>query len=94
MINKCIAAVLGFALLLAVPGHGQEIDQNKLTVYGKVRVFAKADRATITFEIKGEGKSLTAAFDQARNRIDTVAQQLQAIGLEDESAGDLVFSKH
>ena len=81
--------IVNFALVLvtligARPTFAQEPNRDKLTVYGKVRVFAKADRATITFTIKGEGKDLSAAFEQANDRVDAVARKLRMIGLSDD----------
>lgn len=44
-------------LYLSVTSFGQEVENNRLTVYGKVKVFAKADRANIVFNLKGVGSS-------------------------------------
>jgi uncharacterized protein YggE len=69
----------------------QEIEKDRLTVYGKVRVFAKTDRANISFEILGYGKSLKIAFDDAKAQMDTISQKLFAIGLTEEELSTTFF---
>lgn len=77
---------MSFALLVVMLIGGmtsaQEMKDHKLTVYGKVRVFAKADRATMRFDIKGVGNTLNAAFDNARLKLDSIATRLYAVGLQ------------
>lgn len=69
----------------------QEIEKDKLTVYGKVRVFAKTDRASISFDIQGYGKSLKIAFDNAKTQMDTISQKLFAIGLTEDEFSTTFF---
>jgi uncharacterized protein len=101
MIRRTALVVL-LLLINAQIGVGQEIKDHKLTVYGKVRVFAKADRAHIKFEIKGVGSSLKSAFESARVKLDTLSNRLYSIGLEptnlstsffrtEENRGDKAF---
>ncbi len=77
--------------VLAQESFAQEITDNRLTVLGKVRVFAKADRAIIRFDIKGAGKTLGQAFENAKTQMDVVADGLDAIGLTDESLSTSFF---
>jgi uncharacterized protein YggE len=89
------ARVMLFAVVLifisALDYQAQELDGNRLTVYGKVRVFAKADRATITFDIKGVGRSLQAAFNDANRQISAIAEKLYAIGLSEDNISTSFF---
>ena len=89
------ARVLLFAMVLifisALDYQAQELDGNRLTVYGKVRVFAKADRATVTFNIKGVGRSLQLAFNDANKQINAIAERLHAIGLSEGNLSTSFF---
>lgn len=49
--KKLIKAL--FIFILVANCLSQEIKNNRLTVFGKVKVFTKADRANIIFHIKG-----------------------------------------
>jgi uncharacterized protein YggE len=90
MLSRIITGLF-FLLTLCQLGQAQEIKDNKLTVYGKVRVFAKADRATIGFEIKGVGNSLNAAFENARLKMGSIATQLFGIGLTKDNLSTSFF---
>jgi uncharacterized protein YggE len=69
----------------------QEVHDGKITVYGKVRTFAKTDRAKVVFNVKGVGKSLGAAFEDARIKIDSIAIRLYEIGLSEENLSTSFF---
>jgi uncharacterized protein YggE len=68
-------------LFLSVASFAQEVEDNRLTVYGKVKVFTKADRANIVFQLKGVGSSLKSAFEDAEEQMSTVSARLESIGL-------------
>lgn len=68
-----------------------KIEPNKLTVGGKVKVFAKADRAKVNFIIEGLGKTLKASFADAQVKIDSITSQLYAIGLTEKNISTSFF---
>jgi len=63
-----------------------------MTVRGKARVYAPANRAKVSFSIEGVGKSLEAAFDDARLKMDSIASDLYAIGLSDRDIESSFYS--
>jgi uncharacterized protein YggE len=78
-------------LILAQSSYSQDIEENELTVYGKVRVFAKTDRANIPFVIRGFGKSLEEALGRANAKIDSVTEKLYALGLTEKNLSTSFF---
>lgn len=64
---------------------------NSLSVSGYVKVYARADRATICFDVKGEGSSLEQAFDRISRKVDSIAARLKTIGIEDSELGTSHF---
>lgn len=70
----------------------QEITEKGMIVQGKARVYAPADRAKVSFSIKGVGKSLEAAFDDARLKMDSIASDLYTIGLRDRDIESSFYS--
>ncbi len=80
-----------FVFLLITNSYAEEIEKDKLTVYGKVKVFAKADRAKVSFEIKGYGKSLKNAFESANTQIRTIAEKLSELGLSEKNISTSFF---
>ena len=98
--GRIVASLLTAVILTAASsafaqpsGVGNDSIQT-LTVQGKVRVFAPADRAVVTFEVLGEGKSLAAAFDQARQRVDSLSLRLKAIGVAEDALATSLFSSN
>ena len=87
----CFPLVALFVLITVQAGAAQEIDNHKLTVRGRTQVSAKADRAKIQFDIRGVGNSLNAAFDNARSKLDQLAQKLYALGLEKKNLSTSFF---
>jgi len=69
----------------------QEILDNHLTVYGKVKVFAKADRATITFNLKGTGSSLKSAFNDAKIQMNKISTALNNVGISEKDISTSFF---
>jgi len=67
-------------------------DHDSLFVSGKVRVFAKADRARVVFEINGFGSSLHQAFDKAGTKMDSIIARLAAIGLSENDLSTSLFT--
>lgn len=90
MVTRAVVATV-LILFGAQFGASQEVKDHSLTVYGKVRVFAKADRAKIKFDIKGVGSSLKGAFENARAKLDTIAGKLYAIGLDQSNLSTSFF---
>ncbi len=89
-IRYCITVALLVALV--TPNClAQELGGSRLTVRGKVRSYAKTDRARVMFSIKGVGKTLRAAFSDAETKIDTITTRLQTIGIDQESLGTSFF---
>lgn len=82
-----------FILILIIIFHSfaQEIQNNHLIVYGKVKVFAKADRASVIFLIKGVGSSLKSAFDDARNQMRIISNELYGLGLSKKNISTSFF---
>ncbi len=83
--RRLITISVVFCLLLSVSviaDEKTECKPNTLTVSGKIKVTAKADKATISFTITGEGKSLEKAFGRVRAKMDSVATRLIAIGID------------
>lgn len=91
-------------LLLALPLAAQTPIQERphLTVRGQAQVEVPADRATISFSVKGVGASLEAAVAAAEAKIRAIVTPLQALGLtendiatshfqSDENEGDKAF---
>lgn len=78
---KSIKILFIAVLFLSVASFAQEVEDNRLTVYGKVKVFAKADRANIVFHLKGVGSSLNRAFDDAKQQMSIISTKLENIGL-------------
>jgi len=81
-------AIVACAQLLVA----QEITEKGMTVRGKARVYAPANRAKVSFSIEGVGKSLEAAFDDARLKMDSIASDLYAIGLSDRDIESSFYS--
>ena len=71
-------------LVFAITCLSQEVKNNQLTVYGKVKVFTQADRAAVSFHIKGTGSSLKNAFNDAQTQMSRISTQLIDIGLNDK----------
>ena len=78
-------------LILTTTCLSQEVKDNQLTVYGKVKVFAQADRASITLHIKGTGSSLKNAFDDAKTQMNTISTKLNNIGLGEKEISTSFF---
>ena len=78
-------------IIIVVETSAQEIDRDKLTVYGKVRVFAKMDRAIVSFKIEGVGRTLKDAFSDANKKIDSISVKLFAIGLSQNNLSTSFF---
>ena len=89
MLSKKLIVYCIMLMILSYGLNAQEIDKNKLTVFGKVRVFAQTDRATISFNIEGVGKTLENAFSDANGKIHSISEKLFEIGLNEN---DLVTS--
>ena len=85
--------ILKFLIILvfAITCLSQEVKNNQLTVYGKVKVFAQADRAAVTFHIKGTGSSLKNAFNDAQTQMSRISTQLIDIGLNDKDISTSFF---
>ncbi|MEZ5360122.1 MAG: SIMPL domain-containing protein [Candidatus Zixiibacteriota bacterium] len=64
---------------------------NSISVTGYVKVFAQADRATVQFDVKGEGSSLEQAFDRVSRKVDSIAARLYTVGLEQSELGTSRF---
>jgi len=59
-----------------------EIKEDLLTVSGKVKIYAPADRATVSFDLSGTGSSLEEAFASVHAKTDSIVTQLTEIGLD------------
>ncbi len=77
---------------LAPLNNAQLIEKNKLSVYGKVKTYAKADRVKISFSINSYGKSLGVAFDKAKKQMNEISQKLKALGLIDKNISTSFFT--
>jgi hypothetical protein len=66
-------------------GDKAEVKEDLLTVSGKVKIFAPADRATVSFDLSGTGASLEKAFASVHAKTDTIVTQLKAIGLDQKN---------
>ena len=84
-------ATLAMILFLTAGGFSQEVKDYRLTVYGKVKTFAKADRAKISFRIVGFGKSLQNAFADANGVMDSVVVDLSEIGISRQNLSTSFF---
>lgn len=89
-VHKYLILVIGLLVTTSMVT-ADEIKEDRLTVQGKVKVFAKADRATVTFDVKSTGKSLKAAFDRAHQKIDSILTQLKEIGLDESNMSTSFF---
>lgn len=87
-----LVAILGF--LLFQNSTPQEVENRHLTVYGKVKVFAKADRAKVFFSIKGTGRHLEAAFRDAKSKMQNIADRLESLGLDRDNISTSFFQSH
>jgi len=84
--------LVALALILSTVAAGaQEPVSERLTVYGKIRTFAQADRARITFKIKGVGKTLRAAFDDTEIRMSVIEGKLRQLGLDETNLATTYF---
>ena len=63
-------------------GDKAEVKEDLLTVSGKVKIFAPADRATVSFDLRGTGSSLEKAFESVHAKTDSIVTQLKQIGLD------------
>lgn len=89
-----LAILLVGAVGAARAGENNEKIEKKegvITVSGKVRTFAKADRATVSFKIRGLGKSLSDAFDDAGGKMDKIAARLAKIGIKENELATSFF---
>lgn len=80
-----------FCLIFFQNSFAQEIKSNHLTVFGKVKVFAKADKANVVFSIKGVGRSLKLAFDDAKLKMKNISNQFDSLGLDSENISTSFF---
>ena len=69
----------------------QENTDKYLNVFGKVKIFAKADRAKILFTIKGVGSSLKFAFDDAKIKMQSIFTIFNEIGLSEKNISTSFF---
>lgn len=58
---------------------------NQIVVYGTASLEKPADRAQISFSVKGFGKTLQAAVDAARTKIREISGKLFSIGLKESN---------
>jgi len=72
-------------------GFTQGIQNKCITVYGKVKVFAKADRTKVVFTIKGVGSNLKLAFDEAKIKMQNISSRLHEIGLSEKNISTSFF---
>jgi uncharacterized protein YggE len=78
-------------LFLSVTSMAQDVKKNHLTVFGKTKVFSKADRANIFFHIKGVGSGLNRAFDDAKQQMSIISIKLENIGLGERDISTSFF---
>ncbi|MCK5124901.1 MAG: SIMPL domain-containing protein [candidate division Zixibacteria bacterium] len=91
---KRLSVILVVCLICSMSINANDTTEKKpntLTVSGKVKLFAKADRASIVFSVNGEGKSLEQAFNRIRDKMDSVTTKLVAIGLEEKELSTSFF---
>ena len=69
----------------------QEGNDKYLNVFGKVKIFATADRAKILFTIKGVGSSLKFAFDDAKTKMQSISTRFNEIGLSEKNISTSFF---
>lgn len=56
-------------------------DPHRLIATGSAEVSSSADNAAFTFEIAGNGSSLSEAIENTKNRVKTISESLFSIGL-------------
>jgi hypothetical protein len=61
-----------FLLIIFFNVFAHDIYNNRLTVFGKVKVFADADRDYVVFNIKGVGSNLKFAINDAKNKMQNI----------------------
>lgn len=82
-----IAVVIMFIAAVNVMADNDEteVKEDLLTVSGKVKIYAPADRATISFDLAGTGSSLEKAFASVHAKTDSIVTQLKQIGLDESN---------
>jgi uncharacterized protein YggE len=81
--NRCCIVVFLFfipAILFA-----QEFDKNSIIVFGNAEVSIPADNATFTFEVEGEGSTLSQAVNTAREKVRDISGLLFKVGLTEKN---------
>jgi uncharacterized protein YggE len=68
------------------------IAENQLTVYGSAILYTPADRANISFEVKGFGPSIQTAVDVARKKVSDIAGKLIEAGLKEKNLNTSTFN--
>ncbi|MCI0706205.1 MAG: SIMPL domain-containing protein [Ignavibacteriae bacterium] len=82
---KFILFVLAALGISAVQAQESAVVNNQLVVYGTATVDKSADRAIVTFTVKGFGPSIQTAAEVARKKVSDIADKLFAVGLKEEN---------
>ena len=81
--NKCFVVV--FLFFLSAILFAQEFNKNSITVFGSAEVSIPADNATFSFEVEGEGSTLSQAVNTARQKVKDISDLLFKAGLTEKN---------
>ena len=89
-----ISIILLIALFACTRSYSQEpsVHDNRLTVYGISTVEAPADRAKLTFMVKGFASTLQEAVAVTRKKVSDITGELRSQGLKEENLYTSTFT--
>lgn len=67
------------------------LEEKRMTIAGSAEILARADTASFSFEVMGQGPNLFQAVDQARGKVSKISEALFKAGLKKENLRTSLF---